>query len=397
MVATGYSWMHIQPQQEGTVGHGLDRLIFGEPGDHAQRVRLRRFYMSLSSYALWLTLVLIADATSLLQAPDWLVWGACVGVIATQAIFFVLLRSGRNLRFADPSLTFVQILVAVGWSLLLLAFTRELRGMMLAVMMVALLFGVFALTRREFVQLAAVAGAGYLGVVLLERFTQPGLYPDAYYLISALVLVGALAWTALFGSYVSEVRHKMSARNEELQVAMAKLSELADRDDLTGLHNRRFIMDVMNGLIGRADRESDPFSLCIIDLDHFKRINDRFGHAAGDQVLIAFARLVEGEMRTMDFVAHNVATGHSFGRYGGEEFILLLPATGLEGALACAERLRARQAAARHPSAPIVTLSAGIAEYRAGEGVESLMRRADRALYEAKYAGRNRVHQAAAA
>ena len=98
----------------------------------------------------------------------------------------------------------------------------------------------------------------------------------------------------------------------------------------------------------------------------------------------------------MDFVAHNVEGKVSFGRYGGEEFILLLPATQLEGAMVAAERIRSRQAAARHPSAPIVTLSAGIAEYRPGEGIESLMRRADRALYEAKYAGRNRVHLAAA-
>jgi diguanylate cyclase (GGDEF)-like protein len=378
------------------VTHGLERLVFGEQSARAQRLRLRRFFMSAGSYALWFALVLVAYATDLLHAPPWLIWGSGAGLIATQAIFYALLRSGGNLRFEDPSMTFVQISIAVAWSLLLLAFTHELRGMMLAVLMVALLFGVFALDRRQFIQLAALAGGGYLAVVVLERFTQPGLYPDAYYVISTLVLVVALAWTALFGSYVSAVRHKLSARNDELQQALAKISMLAERDDLTGLHNRRFVMEMLERLIARAERDQEPFCICIIDLDHFKRINDRFGHAAGDQVLIAFARLVEGELRSMDFVAHNVADGVSFGRYGGEEFIMLLPATRLEGAMTAAERIRARQAAARHPSAPIVTLSAGLAEYRPGEGVESLMRRADRALYEAKYAGRNRVHQAAA-
>lgn len=374
----------------------LDKLLYGEQRERAQRVRLRRFFMSAGSYAMWFALVLVAHTNGLLNAPPFVIWGSVAGVFATQLIFFALLRTGRNLSFADPSMTFVQIAIAVGWSLLLLAYTRELRGMMLAVLMVALLFGVFALGRRQFIQLALLAGGGYLGVVLLERFTQPGLYPDAYYLISSLVLVVALAWTALFGSYVSAVRHKLSARNEELQIALAKISVLAERDDLTGLHNRRFVMDVLTRLIARAERDQEAFCICIIDLDHFKRINDRFGHAAGDQVLVAFSRLVEGELRSMDFVAHNVEGKVSFGRYGGEEFILLLPATQLEGAMVAAERIRSRQAAARHPSAPIVTLSAGIAEYRPGEGIESLMRRADRALYEAKYAGRNRVHLAAA-
>jgi diguanylate cyclase (GGDEF)-like protein len=374
----------------------LDRLMYGEQRERAQRLRLRRFFMSAGSYALWFALVLVAYTNDLLRAPQWVIWGSAAGLLATQGIFFALLRTGANLRFADPSMTFIQIAIAVAWSLLLLAFTNELRGMMLAVLMVALLFGVFALDRRQFIQLAALAGGGYLAIVVLERFTRPGLYPDAYYVISTLVLAVALAWTALFGSYVSAVRHKLSARNDELQQALAKISTLAERDDLTGLHNRRFVMEVLARLIARAERDREPFCLCIIDLDHFKRINDRFGHAAGDQVLIAFARLVEGELRGMDFVAHNVADGVSFGRYGGEEFILLLPATRLEGAMTAAERIRARQAAARHPSAPIVTLSAGLAEYRPGEGIESLMRRADRALYEAKYAGRNRVHQAAA-
>lgn len=375
---------------------GLDKPAFREQRERAQGLRLRRFYMSAGSYALWYALVLVAYATSLVHAPAWLVWGAGCGILVTQLGVFALIRSGVTLRYADPSLTFAQIVIAVGWALLLVAFTHELRGMILAVLMVALLFGVFALNRRQFIQLAVFAGGGYLGMVWLERFVSPGLFPDAYYFISSLVLVFALTWTALFGSYVSAVRHKLSARNDELQRALVKISEIAERDDLTGLHNRRFVMDVLERQIGRAERDGEPFCLCIIDLDHFKRINDRFGHAAGDQVLVAFSRLVEGELRTMDFVAHNVSDGVSFGRYGGEEFIMLLPATRLEGALTAAERIRARQAAARHPAAPIVTLSAGIAEYKPGEGIEALMRRADRALYDAKYSGRNRVHHAAA-
>ena len=379
------------------MSEGLQRSSIGRVGDaHAQRLRLRRFVMSQMSYAMWFGVTIAAWASGMFDGPTWVLVGAGFGVALTQTTFFLLFRTGANLRFADPSLTFAQIWSAVAWALLLLAFTSALRGLLASVLMVALLFGVFALERRQFLQLAITAGVGYLTIIGVERFLRPGMHPDAYYVISALVLIGALAWTALFGAYVSDMRRKLSSRNEDLQQALAKISHLAERDELTGLHNRRFIMDVLGKLIGRGDRDGECFSICIIDLDHFKRINDRFGHAAGDQVLIAFSRLVEAELRSMDYVAHNVARGVSFGRYGGEEFILLLPATRLDGALVCAERLRAKQAAARHPAAPIVTLSAGLAEYRPGEGSEALLRRADRALYEAKYAGRNRVHHAAA-
>ena len=375
----------------------LAKRMFGRVGDdHAQRVRLRRLNIGIATYAIWFSLSLLAWSAELLRAPGEMLAAVGTGILVSQAAFYLLIRSGRNLKFTDPSLTFAQVCVGTLWAIVLLAFTSELRGMLLSVLMVALLFGVFAFDRRQFTQLASLAGAGYLGLMLIERATEPGRHSDAYYLISVLIVIGVLVWTTMFGTYVSEVRQKLSSRNEDLRFALQRISELAERDDLTGLHNRRYIMDVLSGLIARAERDGQPFSICIIDLDHFKRINDRFGHAAGDQVLVAFSRLVESELRGMDFVAHNVADGASFGRYGGEEFILLLPATRLDGAQTCAERLRAKQAAARHPAAPIVTLSAGIAEHRPGEDSESLLRRADRALYEAKYAGRNRVHRAAA-
>ena len=379
------------------MGISLAKRLFGRVGDdRAQRLRLRRLNIGIMTYAIWFCLAILAWLAGMLRASGAVLVAIGIGIVLSQVAFYVLIRSGRNLRFADPSLTFHQVCVGMVWSLTLLAFTDELRGLLLSVLMVALLFGIFAFDRRQFGQLAVLAGIGYLSLMLIERAGAPGRHPDAYYLVSTLIVVAAMVWTTMFGAYVSAMRHKLSTRNEDLRLALHRISELAERDDLTGLHNRRYVMDVLDGLIARAERDAQPFSICIVDLDHFKRVNDRFGHAAGDQVLVAFARLVESELRGMDFVAHNVAGGVSFGRYGGEEFILLLPATRLDGAMTAAERLRAKQAAARLPAAPIVTLSAGIAEHRAGEDAEALLRRADRALYDAKYAGRNRVHRAAA-
>src|SRR5688572_8385945 len=123
------------------VSHGLDELVYGSArDDRAQRLRLRRFYMAAVSYAMWYGLALLAWATDLLDASGPILALCGVGIALTQLAFYWLLRSGRNLAYADPALTFPQIGIALCWSLLLLAFTSELRGLLLSGLMVALLF-----------------------------------------------------------------------------------------------------------------------------------------------------------------------------------------------------------------------------------------------------------------
>src|SRR5690606_18314537 len=158
--------------------------------------------------------------------------------------------------------------------------------------------------------------------------------------------------------------------------------------DLTGLLNRRVIMGALRKLKARADRTREPFSVCIIDLDNFKTVNDRYGHLTGDRVLADFSRAMSQELRAMDYLGRS---DPALGRYGGEEFILLLPGADIAGARGCAERLRLCQeerSRAEGDGPPSCTLSAGIAQYAAGEDIESLLRRADQALYAAKHEGR---------
>jgi len=121
--------------------------------------------------------------------------------------------------------------------------------------------------------------------------------------------------------------------------------------------------------------------VCMIDIDHFKSINDRFGHAAGDAVLKEFAHLVPPELRAVDV----------YGRFGGEECLLILPGTDTAGAQTCAERVRAKTEGALFPGVPRVTVTVGVATYAMKEPVSALLARADKALYEGKNAGRNRV------
>ena len=169
-----------------------------------------------------------------------------------------------------------------------------------------------------------------------------------------------------------------------LRQALATINELAIRDELTGIHNRRFLLDLVERERERADRTGSEFCLCLFDIDFFKRINDTYGHAAGDAVLRAFAQAVQGQLRALD----------AFGRYGGEEFLLMLPETPAASAIALAERARGVVEGLRcldGGRAITLTVSVGVAEYRLGEKVAHTIVRADQALYLAKAGGRNRV------
>ena len=170
-----------------------------------------------------------------------------------------------------------------------------------------------------------------------------------------------------------------------------KLEHLSHHDSLTGLLNRRAIEYLLDREYQRLQRFGESFSLLIVDIDHFKRINDRLGHAAGDAVLCAIAQSLQGHAREVDRVA----------RFGGEEFCVLLPHTLHEGAVLAAERLRE---AINHVTINwedediSVTISTGLATAENPlEPLENLMRRADEALYQAKAEGRNRVVAAARA
>ncbi len=169
---------------------------------------------------------------------------------------------------------------------------------------------------------------------------------------------------------------------ESLAAMIGGLELTAATDDLTGLPNRASFMRVCQRDIDRARRIGAPFSIVVVDLDHFKQVNDRLGHSGGDEALRRFASLVTAECRGGDLPA----------RYGGEEFVVALQDTGIDEAQRFAERLRSRvEGATARDRAPI-TFSAGVASLvEEDDGPGSLIERADQALYAAKAAGRNRV------
>ncbi len=181
---------------------------------------------------------------------------------------------------------------------------------------------------------------------------------------------------------VRERTSQLREQNKALRAARERIEKLSRRDPLTGLTNRRWLDEVLRHEVERAKRYGASFSVVMIDLDHFKDVNDSFGHVVGDQVLVATAQALESATRMTDVV----------GRYGGEEFLVLLPNTALEQALVLAERMRSavRLMPVAFRSEP-VTASFGVAQWMGEDTGVSLIERADEALYEAKSAGRDRV------
>lgn len=179
------------------------------------------------------------------------------------------------------------------------------------------------------------------------------------------------------------LEQKVRQRTEELEKAKSEAERLAYIDELTGIPNRRTFFHRGSAEISRAERHGSALSLVMLDIDHFKKINDTYGHGDGDLVLKDLSETVSGELREYDL----------FGRVGGEEFSIILPSTGLSEAVGIAERIRLRLAERRVGPAGIpYTASFGVAALQTNEEtIAELMKRADKALYRAKETGRNKV------
>ncbi|MFK8032012.1 MAG: diguanylate cyclase [Gammaproteobacteria bacterium] len=358
--------------------------------DPIQALILKRFFMAFGSYATGVSFGIFSTLSGDgIMTPRVLAF-VIAGVILSNLFFYLVIRTGRNKAFSDPSLTVPQLGASLFWMLALMLGDAQNRGVFLGLYMIIMMFGLFRFRFEQMAKLAVIAVAGYGLVILVDYTFLPERLDPSRELLRAGVLTAMLIWATLFAGYVSDLRDKLRRRNRDLSVALDEIGNLASRDDLTKAYNRRFIMDALKLEKSRADRTSSTFSICLLDLDHFKSVNDRYGHLAGDRVLMAFSERIKGTLRGMDLI-DQVDVNRFFGRYGGEEFIVVLPDTELSGAIRCAERIRQVTEEASFDEVSRVTLSAGVSEYRRGDSIEDMLRRADTALYEAKGLGRNQV------
>ena len=183
---------------------------------------------------------------------------------------------------------------------------------------------------------------------------------------------------------LAEANELLLAEIAERKRVEEKLRELSERDSLTMIYNRRKLLELLGSEVEKAKRYSRPLSLIMLDIDHFKKVNDNYGHATGDSVLKTITKIVGSVIRKVDI----------FARYGGEEFIVLSPETNIKGAKVLAEKIRAAAEQYPYPSVGKVTISAGVAELSDKDSGAALITKADAALYVAKQGGRNRVEAA---
>ena len=218
--------------------------------------------------------------------------------------------------------------------------------------------------------------ASYGAAMLLRYHFYAGALDLRVEIISAVLVVASSVWFAAAASFISNLRAR-------LRSSLQQIAALATRDGLTGLSNRRQIDLDLEISVRNARRHGGPLCIALVDVDHFKSVNDRFGHIMGDEVLMSVAGCLAGSLRAGDHV----------GRFGGEEFLLIFPAATMAQATSLVERLRSRLEAL--PALPSgeqpVTASFGLAAWRGDEGAADLVRRADPALYRAKDDGRDRV------
>jgi diguanylate cyclase len=369
------------------VEHGdnvLEKAVKASAGrERDRRQRLRWTASTAASYALDAVFIGLFVAAGTI-GPNVL-YVFLGGAAAICAVIAVVYMSGWNLRFRDRSLIWPQVAAGVALHLAMVALAPQAAFPLLANLFTVFAFGFIWLSLRASIAMWTLSVAA-TGAVLWGVHGRAGIASATAFeaTVTWLTFSAVLARFLLLSVFANQLRATLAAGRRKLAASLEQIRELVHYDELTKVYNRRTLIERLEQERSRSERTGVPFSVMLMDLDHFKSVNDGHGHAAGDEVLKMFCSTVRASMRDTDV----------FGRYGGEEFLLILVATPAAAAAPAVERLRAAVAAA--PWAKIVaglrvTFSAGVTGSRAGERVVQLLNRADEALYEAKRAGRDRV------
>jgi diguanylate cyclase (GGDEF)-like protein len=342
-----------------------------------QAIRLRRLLLVCIFAELYLLVLTVFFSQDLVERHTLV--GIAVVVSTAMLGLYAIFAGGLNQRATEKNLTAsiaVSALVLMLWTVYAAPASRVI---FTPFAFIVVAYGMYRLTQKTMLLLSAGTLVGYGGVIGLHYARQ--MAPEdlqsslLHWLVMAVTLPGFVVLTG-------RVRRLHSALHKA-GVKIKSIEEHARRDQLLGCYNRRYLIAALEEQKRLADETGAPLYLAVIDLDHFKNINDEVGHLAGDEVLRTFARIAQENVRQDDV----------FGRYGGEEFVLILPETPLLAALNTAERIR--EQVERHgwqgKLQRTVTVSTGLTQYIPGESVLDLFSRTDTAMYLAKRGGRNQV------
>ena len=350
--------------------------------DAKQRLRIQRYMVAAANFVICTVVLAYAVTVGEVTPAAGLALGTYM--MSTVGMFYVLLRSGLNKRFEDPALTLPQIIVALTSVVWAYAILDQSRGAALILLALVLMFGMFNLSARQ-TRLATLFALACQGLTMVYMsYTDPARYPVRQELIHFLFACTSLPTISLLSGQLSDLRARLKARKVELSQALERIQTLATRDDLTGLFNRRHMMETLGLQKKFSDGGGRIFCLAILDIDHFKYVNDTHGHGVGDEVLRSFATTAQSVLRDADVIA----------RWGGEEFLLMLTDCRLDQAEEGLARLRemVNRAQVSHTVPELrIAFSAGLTEQRYEETLDQTIERADQALYKAKRGGRNQT------
>ena len=363
-----------QPRQQTLLQKLLHFSIIPKD-DEKQALRIRRFLMAFAGYTFCAVLVCISYLSNIME------WRGLIGSLILfpliNIILYVIFRTGLNLRMADPSLTAIQMCVAILMAMYVMYYAQESRGVLLLIYVIVLLFGIFRLDIRSFLFVSVFTLVTYgIDIILLYKLRSQDMN-FTMELLQLVVFALVLVAFSIIGGYISNLRKKLGK-------SLSVIREMSIHDELTGAYNRRHIMELLENERQRVSRGGARFAIAMLDIDHFKTVNDTLGHLAGDEVLRGTSNVIRNSLRSVDL----------YGRFGGEEFLIIMTQTDIKGAMLCAERVRNAVEQKRFPSLGNdfrVTVSLGLTDYRGNEKIDKMIARADKALYRAKEAGRNRV------
>jgi len=355
-----------------------DRLLGTEP---RQRDRALMSLLGTMVYLVWF-LVLITFAIPYERISLSLGLVFVVLMMPGLLLFYPLVRSGWTLRFADPSLMSVQILWGCLVAVVAYATVPTGRAALLQTMGLGLVFGFMSLRPQAALRTGMIL-IGMLMAMLAVGFVMPlpEFRPEtqAIKLVSAAFIMGLIT---VQSRKFARLRERVLTERRQLALAQQALERVTRHDALTGLLSRLYGQERLDQEHQRAQLSGRTFGVVLIDLDHFKQINDEHGHQVGDEVLVAFAQAAREVLRETDLIA----------RWGGEEFLVILPdtheASEVQQALERLQNRLTHTVVSEAVPALRLSFSAGYALWAAPEGVDMLLQRADRALYTAKHNGR---------
>ncbi|HET8869759.1 MAG TPA: GGDEF domain-containing protein, partial [Aquabacterium sp.] len=352
--------------------------------DPRMRGRTRLCLLASALYLVWICVISLGIQAGLFISIHAAQWAIALNVVA-MLVGYPIVRSGKSMHWEDPALVLPQMLGAQALACFAYATAPDARGALMQWMCFIQVFGLFSLSPRE----VRISGSGAILILVLMLLVAaslglPDFHPGEQSLrvVMQSFVMAILCWVSY---HYSLMRGRVRVQKQELTDAVKAVQDIIEHDALTGLYNRRHMQILLQAEMDRCLRSKHRFCVALVDLDHFKFINETFGPHVGDEVLRNFARHVRLILRETDIIA----------RWGGEEFLLIMPDTNpSERAKVGLERLRrSLMLQTMSTKAPDLraTFSGGIAVYHEGETMDQVLDRADRALYQAKEQGRSRT------